>query len=194
MRRQRTETWIVSPYCIEMTGVGYSVYLVGYAENAEIQKLETFKLNRIKEAEILDETFEIPPDLDINQRLVSSWGIICGEDTPVKIKFSPAVTSRVKETIWHPSQQIEDLPDGGCLVTLKVGSTLEMTPWLRGWGPDLEVLEPLELREQFKGWARRLAEIYKVKGIDMGEDRQQYTHIASSESQLQNGRRRWKII
>jgi predicted DNA-binding transcriptional regulator YafY len=35
-----------------------------------------------------------------------------------------------------------------------------MTPWIRGWGPDVEVLEPAELREQFRGWAERLREMY----------------------------------
>ncbi|MBT9143313.1 MAG: hypothetical protein DDT29_01713 [Dehalococcoidia bacterium] len=36
-------------------------------------------------------------------------------------------------------QEIQDLPDGGCLLTVKNRSTLEITPWIRGWGPDVEV-------------------------------------------------------
>ncbi|WP_407079695.1 WYL domain-containing protein [Candidatus Hakubella thermalkaliphila] len=50
------------------------------------------------------------------------------------MKFSPKVTRRVKKSTWHPSQVIEDLPDGGCIFTVRVSSTLEMTPWIRGWG------------------------------------------------------------
>jgi proteasome accessory factor B len=71
------------------------------------------------------------------------------------------VTHRVKESIWHPSQVIDDLPGGGCILSMKVGSTLEITPWIRGWGPDVEVLEPDELREQFHTWANQMQAMYR---------------------------------
>jgi predicted DNA-binding transcriptional regulator YafY len=159
--RKKTEEWFVNPYFIEMTGIGYSVYLIGYAESGEKMGIYTFKLNRIKEAETLDEDFEISREIKMDELLASSWGIIWGENIQVKLKFSPEVTRRVKESNWHPSQNIVDLPEGGCILTMKVSSTLEMTPWIRGWGPDVEVLEPPELREQMRGWAERLREMYK---------------------------------
>jgi predicted DNA-binding transcriptional regulator YafY len=158
--RKMLEEWYVDPYFMEMTGVGYSVYLIGYAESGERMGIYTFKLNRIKEIQVLDEKFEVAHEIKMDELLSSSWGVIWGEEVPVKLKFSPAVTRRVKETNWHPSQVIEDQPDGGCILNLKVSSTLEMTPWIRGWGPDVEVLEPLELRKQFVGWASRLGEMY----------------------------------
>jgi predicted DNA-binding transcriptional regulator YafY len=46
-------------------------------------------------------------------------------------------------------------------MTLKIGSTLEITPWIRSWGPDVEVLEPKALRESFKQYTAALFEIYK---------------------------------
>ena len=42
------------------------------------------------------------------------------------------------------------------ILTLRMGSTLEITPWIRGWGPDVEVMEPQGLREEFAEYARRL--------------------------------------
>jgi len=35
-----------------------------------------------------------------------------------------------------------------------------MLPWIRGWGADVEVLEPEELREQMMGETRRMAQMY----------------------------------
>jgi predicted DNA-binding transcriptional regulator YafY len=35
-----------------------------------------------------------------------------------------------------------------------------MTPWIRGWGVDVEVLQPDSLRNEFKGWAKELDRIY----------------------------------
>ena len=162
LNRDQNKEWLVNPYFIEMTGVGYSSYLIGYGESTDRNGITTFKLNRIKEVNILDEDFDIPEDFNIEKLLGSSWGVIWGDDITVKLKFSTNVTRRVKETIWHQSQQLTELPDGSCLLTLKVGSTLEMTPWIRGWGPDVEVLEPVELRAQFEEWAKELGEMYGI--------------------------------
>jgi proteasome accessory factor B len=143
-----------------MSGVGYSTYVIGQASREGRIGIITFKLDRIKKAELLEGSFEIPTGLKLGNLLGSSWGVMWGEETEVKLRFSPKVTRRVKESVWHPSQVVEDLPDGGCLLTVRVGSTLEMTPWIRGWGPDVEVLAPQSLREEFRGWARQLQEIY----------------------------------
>lgn len=160
LRSNQEKVWVVDPYFIEMTGVGYSAYVIGYAEGADRNGITTFKLNRIKEIELLEESFEIPEGLKLDELLGSSWGVVWGEDIVVKLKFSPSVTRRVKESNWHPSQIIEDLPDGGCTLTLRVGSFLEITPWIRSWGPDVEVLEPKPLRNDFQAWVNELHRMY----------------------------------
>ncbi len=160
LRSEETREWLLDPYFVDMTGAGFSTYVIGQASREGRSGLITFKLDRIRDIEILEEGFEIPPDADLDELLKSSWGIMRGDETVVKLKFSPQVTRRVKESVWHPSQVIEDLPDGGCLLTVKVASTLEMSPWIRSWGPEVEVLEPAGLREEFRGWARKLWEMY----------------------------------
>jgi predicted DNA-binding transcriptional regulator YafY len=157
--------WLLEPYFVEMTGVGYSTYVIGHAARKEKEGIITFKLDRIKSTELLETVFEIPTDLDVGKFLSSSWGIMWGEETELQLRFSPHVTRRVKESVWHPSQVITDLPGGGCVMTLQVGSPLEVTPWIRSWGPDVEVLEPDSLRNEFKAWAHQLDVIYKVKKV-----------------------------
>ena len=154
--------WLLDPYFVETTGVGYSTYVIGPASREGKAGMTTFKLDRIEEAELLEEGFTIPEGLSLGGLLGSSWGVMWGEETEVKLRFSPQVTRRVKESVWHPSQRIEDLPDGGCLLTVRVGSTLEMTPWLRGWGPDVEVLAPKALRDQLTNQTRQMAKVYGV--------------------------------
>jgi len=152
--------WQLEPYFMEMTGIGDSSYVVGHAAREGKEGIITFKLDRIEEIELTDKTYDIPADFDLEKQLAGSWGIIWGEGIDVELKFSPSVTRRVKETIWHPSQVITDLKDGGCLLRLHIGSLLEITPWIRGWGPDVEVLKPKELREQFKIWIKQLNALY----------------------------------
>ena len=163
----QTKEWLLEPYFVEMTGVGYSTYVIGHAVREGKEGVITFKLDRITSAEVLETSFEIPASFDMLKLLSSSWSIIWGEETKIKLKLSPNVTRRVKESVWHTTQIIEDLPDGGCLFTVRVGSTLDMTPWIRSWGPDVEVLEPQELREEFSEYARRLAQIYGVDGQEI---------------------------
>jgi proteasome accessory factor B len=162
LQSEEVREWLLEPYYVEMTGVGYSTYVIGHArrEGKDKDGILTFKLDRIKGSEVLDTNFDIPKDFDITKLLSSSWGIIWGEEAEIKLRFSPRVCRRIKETIWHPSQKIEDLKGGGCLMTLQVGSTLELTPWIRSWGPDVEVLEPEELREAFREYTKELAKIY----------------------------------
>jgi predicted DNA-binding transcriptional regulator YafY len=67
---------------------------------------------------------------------------------------------RLKESTWHPLEQLTDLPDGGCLWEALVADWHEMLPWVRGWGPGVEVLTPPALRLQLVGESRELAETY----------------------------------
>jgi len=161
LESETAKEWVVDPYFVEMTGIGYSMYVIGHAIRAGKEGLITFKLDRIKGVEVLETTFEVPAELEIEKLLASSWGVMWGDETCIKLRFSPRVTRRVRESIWHPSQSIEDLPDGGCIMTLQVGSTLEITPWIRGWGPDVEVLEPEQFRNEFKSWTQQLGVIYQ---------------------------------
>jgi predicted DNA-binding transcriptional regulator YafY len=159
----KVKEWVLDPYFVEITGIGYSIYVIGQAVRMGKEGIITFKLDRIKSAEILETNFEIPPGLDFEKLLSSSWGIVWGEDTELKLRFSSRVTRRVKECVWHPSQVIDDQPDGGCTMTLQVSSTLEITPWIRSWGPDIEVLEPLGLRQELAQQIAELADIYSSK-------------------------------
>ena len=50
----------------------------------------------------------------------------------------------------------------GCIWSADVAEWREMLPWVRGWGADVEVLEPKELRNALTREAQELAELYKV--------------------------------
>jgi len=150
---------ILSPYLLEPSSLGYAAYVIGHV--SAYNALRTFKLERILEAQLLDETFELPPEFDARSLLGRAWGVMYGDETTVvTLRFSPRVARRVKESIWHESQQLEDCPDGGCIMRVEVAHTLEMQPWIRGWGSDCEVLAPPELRREVAEEMRRAAEVY----------------------------------
>ena len=163
LRARQAQTHLVSPYLIEPSLLGDGTYLIGYSD--VFNDVATFKVERIERAVVTGEPFTLPEDFDEQKLLQHAWGIWYGEGEPVTVKlhfFGEQVTRRVKETIWHPSQKpIEDTADG-CIWTAQVAEWREMVPWVRGWGADVEVVEPEELREALRREAQRLAEMYGV--------------------------------
>jgi predicted DNA-binding transcriptional regulator YafY len=153
---------LFSPYFLEPSGIGYATYAIGYS--SWFDNIHTFKLERIRDAQLTDETFEIPKDFDGAELLRNAWGVMYGppgEETEVVLRFSPAVTRRVRESVWHPSQHPEECDDGGCILRVWVAHPLEMKPFIRGWGPDCEVLAPDWLRHEIAEEMRRAAKLYK---------------------------------
>lgn len=161
-RSENVHEYLVSPYFIEPSSEGYATYLIGYS--SYFNAVHTFKMERILRAQLADETFELPADFNGPRLLQSAWGVMFGhEPVEVRLRFSPQVTRRVKESVWHPTQRIEDCADGGCIFSVQVSMPLEMKPWIRGWGADVEVLAPEGLRREVAEEARGMAEMY-VRG------------------------------
>jgi CRISPR-associated endonuclease/helicase Cas3 len=149
-----------APYFIEPYAVGQTAHVIGRREPPGT--LRTFKLERIQRIELTGRPYTIPDDFDAHAKLADAWGIWYTEAEPedVALKFHPRVAERVRETRWHRSEWVEEQPDGSLIWRARVAEPQEMVPWVRGWGADVEVLEPDGLRDQLVGEARQIAETY----------------------------------
>jgi CRISPR-associated endonuclease/helicase Cas3 len=154
--------YLFCPYFIEPYAVGQTIHVIGHADPPG--KLRTFKIERIERVETTCEPYDIPSDFDPRCLLAEAWGIwyTDGEPVEVVLRFHPRVVQRVRETRWHRSEKLVELTDGYLEWRAKVAEPQEMLPWIRGWGADLEVLEPAGLREALRKEAVRLAEVYGV--------------------------------
>ncbi len=152
-----------SPYFIEPSGIGYACYVIGHDDLRNA--IRTLKVERIYDAHLTSERFTIPESFDPQRLLASAWGVIWRDEgeTEVTLRFSPSVARRLKESTWHHSQRIEDLPDGSCLFTVKVGGTQELRPWIRGWGAAVEVLSPPEFRKEMIEEVHEMVKVYGLK-------------------------------
>ena len=103
------------------------------------------------------------PEFDLDAYLRQSLHLQRGqEQVTVRSRFSAYQARWVRERQYHPSQQIEELPDGGLILTAQVAGTEEVKRWLMGYGADVEVLEPAALREQIRQEIEILQKIYAV--------------------------------
>lgn len=150
------------PYFVEPGAVGFSTYVIGYAEPPGA--LRTLKVERIERIETTREGYDIPPDFDPMKLLGDAWGIWYTEGEPVEVtlRFGQRAARRVRETRWHRSEQVSEEKDGSLLWRAWVAEPQEMLPWIRGWGADVEVLAPEELRAELIDEARRISALYSV--------------------------------
>lgn len=149
---------LVEPYFLEPSPIGHSCYLIAFCHHAGA--IRTFKLERIQAIELTDQPYQVPTHFDANSYLKASWGVVADEEVDVRLRFSPAVASRVQECTWHPSQSILKREDGGVEFGVTVAGTMEITPWILSWGAEVEVLAPPELRTRIGQIAGKMAEAY----------------------------------
>lgn len=157
----------LSPYQLEPSVWSDAVYVIGYSDLYDT--VITMKLNRIEHASVTTEPFAIPDEFDSHEMLQYAWGIWRASGRApqvVRLRFTPAVAPRVRETTWHPSQKLSDLPDGGVEWEAQIAEWREMEPWVRGWGAEVEVLAPDDLRRSVIAAVRAAAERYGLLSSD----------------------------
>ena len=179
-----------SPYFIEPYAVGRTMHVIGLRE--PINKIRTFKIERIRTIEILENlSYEIPDTFDPRSQLRNAWGIWFTENDPVtvRLQFSRNVAPRIRETVWHYNQEpLKLLENGDVVWEALVAEPQEMIPWIRGWGADVEVLEPESLRKALRREAQKLAELYEVMEMK-AEQMLYYGHSRKGEDKSE-----WQLL
>ncbi len=159
----RVDAYTFAPYFIEPYAVGQTTHVIGWRDPP--RAIRTFKIERLRSAQILPDRYEIPVDFDPVALLRDAWGIwydLDREPVEVVLRFHPQVAQRVQETQWQRGQQVTVQPDGWLLWRAQVAEPQEMLPWIRGWGADVEVVGPLEMRETAIGETRALSRLYEI--------------------------------
>jgi len=134
----------IAPYKIWFfDGTFYLIADCGLREDIRI-----FALDRIKELEITDESFETPEDFNIDEFMRASFGVFHGEPVHVRIWFAADIAEYIGEKVWHHSQRIEPQKDGSIIFEAEVAGTEEIKSWALKWGAKARVLAPDSLREE----------------------------------------------
>lgn len=123
------------------------------------QEFRTFKLSRMEEIRVTEETFlpyhALPPLPDYMEAVPSM--------VHAMIRFSPKAAYRVLDEFSH--EQITSAPDGYLMVRTEWPTGSWGGYYLLSYGALAEVLEPPELREWVKAESQKIAEQYKNPDI-----------------------------
>jgi predicted DNA-binding transcriptional regulator YafY len=124
--------------------------------------IRTFAVSRIARADILDESFTLPAGMTKNRVFGDQFGIIWkNEFHRVRIRFSPAVASYIRERQWHPLQRIRELRGGGLVIEFVTNHLNEVKDWVLSWGPGATALAPRRLVERVTRDLRQTAGNYR---------------------------------
>jgi len=160
LRSSTAETRRVRPY--HLGCVDNQWYLFGF--DLDRKQLRTFALPRIRQPRRTGARFQRPANFSIGKFLDSSFGIFQGSGhTVVRVRFQPFAAQLVRERIWHHSQRIKELGNGGLELRLQLGSLEEIERWILSWGDQAEVLEPDKLRQRLVEVGRKFVAEYSGK-------------------------------
>lgn len=110
---------------------------------------KNFAMHRVRILEINeDESFEYPDDFDIKEYMKENMFRFEGVRYRVSLRFSGDVKNYILEREWFPNQEEELMKDGSIKISFQNEINLMLLSWIRGFGPDVEVLEPDTLRKR----------------------------------------------
>lgn len=163
--RKEDSSYYLAPVTLEPHPEGKAVHLVAWDLEANPRFFRTLKIERIRDIQLLKSDTDLYNTIPINEiqnLFKDAWSIWRNEkNEKVVLQFSPAVASRVTETQWHRNQQLELQLDGSLLWSALIAQPKEMYPWIRGWGPDVQVIEPEWLRTRHREDFLRGSQLYE---------------------------------
>jgi proteasome accessory factor B len=159
-----SKTHRIHPYLIHcQTGTVYVVARkVREAPENGRDRFITYALDRIEAVRVHDdEPFVRDPSFDAQAFVAESFnGYHEGEVVTVKVRFEAEVARVIRERTWHPSQSIEEQPEGAVVVTFRTAGPTGVLHWSKSFLPHARVLEPPQLaerqREEARAWLERL--------------------------------------
>jgi predicted DNA-binding transcriptional regulator YafY len=141
---------------------GTNPYAIGYCHNR--QAIRWFRVDRVQQLEILGESFVRDPTFDAKSHLEMIFQHEVGSKTvEVAIWFDGATAPYIRERRWHPTQTLEEHPNGSVTLRMKVKGLNDLKRWVLGYGKGAIVQGPPELvalvKDELAGMARSYFEI-----------------------------------
>jgi len=138
-------------------------YIIAYCHWRD--EVRIFALDRVREIKETDTRFTILPRFSLQDYLADCFGIERGEEPQrVVVQFDPRQAPWVEERVWHPSQQVEHLPDGSLRLEFTVSGLGEVKRWLLGFGRHARVIAPPALREEIAREIAAMGKQYQCPG------------------------------
>ena len=126
--------------------------------------LRSFAVDAILGAEVLDEPAREIGEQALDAHLGSSYGIFSGSPTEQAVlRFDPQIARWVSREVWHSGQTATVEASGHLILRLPYAQEQELVMDILRYGPQVEVLAPLSLRNLVQERLRQALARYSVK-------------------------------
>lgn len=137
----------VDPYVLHFSRS--NPYMTGWCHKR--QEPRWFRVDRIQSIKLLDTRFEIDPTFDREAHFASAFQHeVGGVPQAMVIWFDPPTAPYIRERRWHPTQQIEEHPDGSLTLRFVVRGLNEVKRWVLFYGQGAKVLGPPQLSKMVR--------------------------------------------
>jgi predicted DNA-binding transcriptional regulator YafY len=162
---------LVDPYNLYFDPDGATLKLIGY--DSLRGGVIPFSIDHVRELAETEEHFTRPDDFDLRAYLTEHcFNGIHGEPVTVRLRAQGATARIFRERTFHPSQRLlqetKPIGKGGeetTTIEMRVARGRGLVRFILGWSPDIEVLEPDDLR-------REVAEAHRQSLMRFGNDAQ----------------------
>jgi predicted DNA-binding transcriptional regulator YafY len=152
----RVKDYVIHPHRLAFAQGG--LYLLAYVP--EYKDVRTFAVDRIASASLEKHTFP-PPKHPVGEDVfANSLGVNTGPPERVEIEFDGRVAPYVRARVWHASQQIDDVGEGGLRLTMNVCHDWALRSWVLSWGAFARVVSPPALAAGIKSDLQSAASRY----------------------------------
>ena len=159
--RDEGNTFTVEPYCVKLFRQRW--YMV--ARSPYLDKILVYSLDRILEMETdTEKKFKLPQTFDASMYFDECFGVIAGDGTNVenvKLKVSVGQANYLRSLPLHRSQQELERTDKYSIFHFRVRPSYDFQQEILWHGEEMEVLEPLWLREEIAGKIEKMWDKYR---------------------------------
>jgi len=133
-------------------------YFVGFCRLR--QEIRSFRVDRIQQLDLTDQSFSMPKDFDIQKYLEKDWQV--PSQIKARIRFFPEMAhiARYNQSYWD---SIHDLPDGSVEVTFSAPNLEWAASNVLAYGPAVIVESPSELQDLVATWSQEISKYYFPK-------------------------------
>ena len=138
-----TDGIVLEPYFVKIFKQLW--YVIGL--NVKDNQIKTYALDRMSQLNLLQETFDMPQNIDPSEFFKDCFGIITNKNSAKRIvlRVEPTQAKYFRALPLHHSQQ-EEVHDRYSVFTYKMRITYDLKEELMSHGASIEVLEPKELK------------------------------------------------
>ena len=145
---------LVAPYCVYFDPDGATLKMIGHDHLRD--NIIPFSIDHIRTLQETDEHFVRPNDFDLRAYLTEHcFNGIHGAPVTVRLRAHGNTARIFRERLFHPSQRLLEKVHGSgkdkeetTTIEMRVARGRGLVRFILSWSPDVEVLEPPELRRE----------------------------------------------